>query len=48
MSFVERRTARIEQIKTSTLQAVALLRERRSALITAAVNGQLAITNDAT
>jgi len=41
MDVLARKNARIDDVRTATEQAVRLLRERRSALITAAITGQL-------
>lgn len=38
---ISRKTARLDTIRTVTMESIALLKERRSALITAAVTGQL-------
>ncbi|MBC6416823.1 MAG: restriction endonuclease subunit S [Rhodospirillales bacterium] len=42
--FLDRETARIDEIIGKTQQSIALLGERRAVLITAAVTGQIAVT----
>ena len=39
--FLDRETARLDAVKTKTDESIALLRERRAALITAAVTGRI-------
>jgi len=41
INFLDKEIQRIDQIKTETQKSIALLKERRSALITAAITGQI-------
>ena len=41
--YLDRETARIDELAARTLDTIALLRERRAALVAAAVTGQLAV-----
>jgi type I restriction enzyme, S subunit len=44
VSYIESKTAKLDALKTATEQAIALLQERRTALIAAAVTGQIRVT----
>ena len=47
MAHIAAETARIDALRAATERTVALLKERRAALIAAAVTGKLAIPDEA-
>ena len=47
MEHIEHQTARIDTLITKTEQSIALLKEKRAALITAAVTGKIDVRSAA-